>query len=174
DVASGLPVAAIPAWRRALPIVATAGLTALVVGSFFSLRRPADRAPEVVRFTVSAEASAPLFRTPSVADFALSPDGRTLVYLCTRSGAPQLYVRRLDQLTAPPLAASPAYGPFLSPDDQWVGYFGDTSETSITKIPLTGGSPVSVAHVNGAITGAAWLDDRMIVYSHDGRGLFVV
>ena len=67
--------------------------------------------------------------TPPGADlsyFAISPDGRALVYQATVDGKNQLWLRRLDSETPQPLAGTDAaQRPFWSPDSQSVGVFAD-------------------------------------------------
>jgi len=72
--------------------------------------------------------------------FALSPDGTTLVYAADLGNSSQLYVRPLDNFEATPLSGTQgAYGPFFSPDGQWVGFFANDR---LKKISLHGGDPV--------------------------------
>ena len=64
---------------------------------------------------------------PSGNAAVVSLDGTQVAFVAQPHGgdAPRLYVRRLDQLTATPLAGTEgAVGPFFSPDGQWLGFFG--------------------------------------------------
>src|SRR5262249_50839005 len=67
--------------------------------------------------------------TPSTADplsFAISPDGRRLVFSALNEGKSQLWVRPLDSLVVQPLAGTDgATDPFWSPDSASVGFFAD-------------------------------------------------
>ncbi len=94
----------------------------------------------------------------------VSPDGSQLAFVAQPhgGGAPRLYVRRLDQLTATPLAGTEdAVGPFFSPDGQWLGFFGGGK---LKKIAVTGGAPVTLADVTNA-RGGSWAEDETIVFS---------
>jgi serine/threonine-protein kinase len=72
---------------------------------------------------------------------ALTPDGRSLVYVGAGKSRPRLYVRPLDRFEATPLAGTEgAYSPFFSPDGKWIGFFADNQ---LKKLPSTGG-PVSM------------------------------
>jgi Tol biopolymer transport system component len=102
---------------------------------------------------------------------ALSRDGRILVYV--GGGArPRLYVRPLDRFEATPLAGTEgAYGPFLSPDGAWIGFFADNQ---LKKVPV-GGGPVSILADAPLSTGAAWSEKGSIVFlTSSGSELYQV
>ena len=92
---------------------------------------------------------------------ALSRDGRILVYVGGGAARPRLYVRPLDRFEATPLAGTEgAYGPFLSPDGAWIGFFADNQ---LKKVPV-GGGPVSILADAPLSTGAAWSEKGSIVF----------
>ena len=98
----------------------------------------------------------------------MSPDGTQLAFVAQPhgGGAPRLYVRRLDQLTATPLAGTDgAAGPFFSPDGQWLGFFGGGK---LKKIAVTGGAPVTLADAPTA-RGGSWAEDGTIVFTPSER-----
>ena len=104
---------------------------------------------------------------------ALSPDGTLLAFVARTSGeAPQLYVRRLDQLTATPLSGTAgASTPCFSPDGQWLAFFADLK---LKKVPVTGGAVVTLAEAPEP-RGAWWAEDGTIVFApHYRRGLMRV
>ena len=93
---------------------------------------------------------------------AITRDGRTVVYVAARGTTSQLFVRRLTTDSVVPLPQTEgAYSPFLSPDDQWVGYFVGTE---LRKAPLAGGPSVTLAQVSEPYA-AAWSADRGILVS---------
>src|SRR5262245_39595322 len=69
--------------------------------------------------------------TPSTGDplsFAISPNGRLLVFSASKEGKPQLWVRPLDSVAAQPLAGTDeATYQFGSPDSASVGCFADVT-----------------------------------------------
>jgi serine/threonine protein kinase/dipeptidyl aminopeptidase/acylaminoacyl peptidase len=71
--------------------------------------------------------------------FAVSPDGRRLVFVAIASdGKRQLWLRPLDSEIAQPIPGTEnADGPFWSPDNQWIGFF---AEEKLKKIPVSGGT----------------------------------
>ena len=103
---------------------------------------------------------------------ALSPDGRTLVYIGNRSGVLQLFRRSMDQLEAVPIPGTEgAQVPFFSPDGQWVGFF---TEDKLKKVALAGGPAVTLREISGGRWGASWGLDDTIAFSLPGSGLLRV
>jgi eukaryotic-like serine/threonine-protein kinase len=90
---------------------------AAVVGIWMARRQP-DRALQPFRLDVI---------TPATADptsFALSPDGRQLVFAATIDGQSKLWLRSLDDTTARPLTGTDdASGPFWAPDGEAIAFF---------------------------------------------------
>jgi len=103
---------------------------------------------------------------------AISPDGRTIAYEGI-SQRIQIWVRQLDQLAARPLAGTEAARAlFFSPDGQWIGF---AANNKLMKVPVAGGSPVTVLDVGALVVGAAWTADNRIVFARlDSAGLFAV
>ena len=100
----------------------------------------------------------------------LSPDGAVLAFVAhTGAGErPRLHVRRLNQLTATPLAGTDgAEGPFFSPDGQWLGFF---SGGKLKKIAVAGGAVVTLCDAPNH-RGGAWAEDGTIVFSYAGPGV---
>src|SRR5262249_14839414 len=111
-----------------MSLVAVAVVASLfgVIGAFVALHNRGARTSKsgVLRLTAELGAPAMLANTNLGASAVLSPDGRSLVFVAQKgSETPQLYVRRLDQLRAVPLAGTEhASSPFFSPDGQWIGF----------------------------------------------------
>ena len=104
---------------------------------------------------------------PTRTAVALSPDGRTLVFGAIFGGAPQLYARAMDQLSATAIpGTSGGNSPFFSPDGQWVGFW---AEGELRKAPLRGGPAVTLCKA-AAIFGASWGDDGTIVFASARNG----
>ena len=99
----------------------------------------------------------------------LSPDGSVLTYSSGNDTNRQLFVRRLNSLTGTKLAegsnANEApYHPFFSPDGEWIGY---ATSTELRKVPIAGGTPVTIAKVSRS-RGATWGGNGMIVVAAGG------
>ena len=103
---------------------------------------------------------------------ALSPDGRSLVYVAWRNGSDHLYLRPVGALQARAIPGTEhARSPFFSPDGRWIGFFADGV---LKKTPLEGGPPVKICASAGTPAGATWTQDDTIVFSSFGTGLHQV
>ncbi len=155
--------AATPAWRRALPW-AIAGVLLVLLGDQLWPRpaAPAQAARLDVRLTPGEDLSVVAGTDGTIA--VLSPDGGTLVYLAVSGSARQLYVRRLDELEATPLAGTEsATQQFFSPDGASVAFFANGQ---LMRTSLAGGTPAPIATaLNGR--GGSWGPDDTIVFAAD-------
>jgi serine/threonine protein kinase/Tol biopolymer transport system component len=160
-------------WRHALPWFGVAASLA-AAGAMLMLWAPWHVGPQVSVQRLSAElgadASLPTNRGLAA---VLSPDGKLLAFVGDHEvgGEQQLYVRRLDQLSAAPIAGTDgASAPFFSPDGQWIAFFtGDTAGVRLKKVPVAGGAVVTlsdaVVRSNTAGLDGAWTDAGEIVLS---------
>ena len=156
------------AWQRPVPALLALLLAAVVAGLggwVLTRSAPAPR-PDVMRFTIIPADTAPLNLPGFSHDLAISRDGTQIVY---QSNGAQLNLRPLDQLSGAPLrGAEPAAGPFLSPDGLWVG-FVSTGGTTLQRVSILGGAPVTLAELPSPVEGASWgLDDQIIIGTADG------
>jgi serine/threonine-protein kinase len=92
---------------------------------------------------------------------ASSPTGDLLVY---SGGSPRrLYGRLRDRFEAVPIPGTEgALAPFVSPDGGVVGFWADGA---LRKVPVGGGSPVTLCETNPYLFGAAWAPDGFIYFS---------
>jgi serine/threonine-protein kinase len=156
-------------YRRAgLVVLAVAGVLTAGVALGWVLR-PAPAvgagAGEAVRFTIEPDSGTLRLSAP-----AISPDGRTVVYAAEGADGARLYARRLEELTARPLAATEGgEWPFFSPDGEWLGFYADGA---IRKVRLSGGLSSTVTDLPAATAfqGAAWGPDDVIYYAISAGG----
>ena len=100
-------------------------------------------------------------------DFALSPDGRQIVFSASGVGGPQLWLRSLATTTAQPLAGTEgARQPFWSPDGRSLGFF---ASGALKRLDLAGGVAQSLAAATGAY-GGTWNADGVILFAPSGSG----
>jgi Tol biopolymer transport system component len=177
--AEELPVQARPAavpsiasrvvpWTLALVSASLAIATLLVWAPW----RPAA-SPSPMRVSVELGSGATLAFVNLGAAAVLSPDGTTLAFVGgTSPGSPrQLFVRRLSEMQATPLAGTEAAAnPFFSPDGQWLAFF---SSDKLKRVAVTGGAVATITDAPNS-RGGAWSQDGTIVVSENRSGLFRV
>ncbi|MGH7511298.1 MAG: protein kinase domain-containing protein, partial [Gemmatimonadales bacterium] len=96
---------------------------------------------------------------------ALSPDGRALAYLGPAEGGSQLWLRRLDQLDATPIAGTQgASNPFFSPDGQRVGF---VKEGTVVRIASLSGAPTVTLIDKANTTSSDWGADGYVYFEVD-------
>ena len=112
--------------------------------------------------------------TPSTDDptsFAISPDGRNLVFLASHESKSQLWLRPLDSVAAQPLPGTDgASYPFWSPDSASVGFFADGK---LKRIDIAGGALQVLTNVTAG-RGGAWSPEGTIIFSANLGPLFKV
>jgi len=146
-----------------LATVALAGATVGIAGAW--LARPATPGVSVTRLSLDVHPAedvhsggvAPLFvLTPAGSRTSLSwtPDGKALVFVGRRAGIRQLYVRRLDETEARPLANTEgAQAVAVSADGHWVAFW---TARALRKVSLDGGPAMDLATGVGVPSGLAW------------------
>ena len=87
--------------------------------------------------------------TDAPLQFALSPDGQSLVFVASGDGPSRLWLRRLDQTEARPLAGTEgAAAPFWSPDSRSIGF---STTTALSRLDVAGGTPQVLANLAGFV-----------------------
>ena len=138
------------------------GLTAALIWAVVDLRRP-ETAP-VMSFTVSLPPDTQLDKRGI--PLAFSPDGRQMVVAGQASTTTRLYLRRLDQLEAVPVAGTEgACNPFFSPDGEWVAFF-DWGAAKLKKTRLSDGETLALCDAPFGL-GGAWTPEGSIVFAPD-------
>jgi serine/threonine-protein kinase len=159
-----------PSWRRTLPWAVAGALALALALVMWASWRPAPEPATPVRLSVELGADASLaagFGPAAV----LSPDGKLLAFTARRAAGerPQLYVRRLEQLQASPLAGTDdARNPFFSPDSQGLGFF---AEGKLKRVAVTSGAAVTLCEAPDD-RGGTWNEDGTILFApRSGGGL---
>jgi serine/threonine-protein kinase len=156
-------------WRDPL----TAALGALAVLSLalaaWALTRPTPE-PAVGWYPVALDSTALLaYRGISEpARLALTPDGRSVIYVGNRYGelpdGNQLYLRPLGRLEARAVAGTVgASRPAVSPDGSLVAFLTGQNEPSLRVVPLAGGPAVVLAD-SAVASGPAWGSDGFVYF----------
>jgi serine/threonine protein kinase/Tol biopolymer transport system component len=157
-----------PTSRMTWIAVAVATVT-LVAVTAIALRRPTDAVVPVepVQFTVGTPANtsfgAPLSGgTGNSQQLAISPDGRTLVFVAGAAGRYQLWLRPIGSLVSTPIAGTEdATFPFWSPDSRAIAFF---TYDKLKTVQTTGGPPVPLCDVLAG-KGGSWNRDNVILFA---------
>jgi len=138
------------AWIAAIAAVA---IVALAIPALRHLR-------ETPRPETRTEINTPA--TSEASSFALSPDGRQIVFVASGDGRSHLWLRSLAATTAQPLAGTDgATYPFWAPDGRAIGFF---AEGALKRLDIGGGGERILAQaINGS--GGTWNADGDIVFA---------
>lgn len=110
---------------------------------------------------------------------AVSPDGRRVAMILSKSGTVDLYVADLNgkQLNRLTRSRDDESSPCWSPDGKWICYAGKVNERrALLRIPASGGEPVRIS-TSGALspTEPDWSPDgKWIAFTQQRRGGFDV
>ncbi len=111
--------------------------------------------------------------TVPVPQFALSPDGRTLVFAAVAAAAkPMLWLRSIEEVAARPLPGTEdGIRPFWSPDSLWIGFF---AEGKLKKIRAGGGAVQVIAEGVTDPLGGAWGPDGTVLFGSGNAPIYRV
>ena len=142
-------------WMSAFTVAVLVSI-AMAVPALRYLRQPTPPALAETRLEIVTPA------TNQPLDFALSPDGRQIVFVAAGDGAPRLWVRWLAKTTAQSLAGTEgATHPFWSPDSRSIAFFAGSA---LKRLDLDGGAPQTIAPVTSG-QGATWNADGVILFA---------
>ena len=158
--------AAVSRSRSRVPLLAAAGITALLaIAAFVWIPRRAEPSVNPIRLATMLPQNVAVTRGPGyTSSVAVSPDGLKIAIAGMGPEGQALYVRPLDRLDAVRLAGTDrASSPFFSADGAWIGFFADGR---LQRIPVDGGAAVDIAPAPGLSAGASWGDDNRIVFAY--------
>jgi serine/threonine protein kinase len=140
------------AWRGAALLAGGVLIGAAVATAIFSRPQPSPPLP-VSRFAIALPPDQlPTLARPSV---NISPDGARIVYVA--SG--RLFVRALAETEAQAIAGvDGALHPVFSPDGQTLAFWSDST---IKRVPASGGAPSTVCAMAPAPSGMFWTGDSL-------------
>jgi serine/threonine protein kinase/Tol biopolymer transport system component len=135
-------------------------VVALAISGAIRLREtPIPSLPEMRLQIETPSKSSPL-------EFALSPDGRYIVFVASGDGPERLWLRTLDNTRAQAVAGTDgARYPFWSADSRSIGYF---ALGKLYRIDATNGSPKALANAPQGV-GGTWNADGTILFAPLGN-----
>lgn len=160
--------------RVALGAGAVAALlvVAFIVWALLARTRPGEALP--LRLAMSLPVGVILPMETGHPVLALSPDGKTLVFVGDDRGVRRLYKRALAEPDPRSIAGTEgAAAPFFSPDGAWIGFFDGLA---LKKVALAGGLPSAISEVTPITVnrGAAWIaPDSVLLAMSPNSGLSV-
>ncbi len=132
-------------WMTGLAAVATLAAIALAIPALKHLRE--TPAPEI-----RTDIETPFTEQPR--SFALSPDGRMIVYVANSDGVSRLWLRSFTATTAQLLPGTEGAGhPFWSPDSRSIAF---PAGGALKRLDLGGGQPQTLATVHDGSGGGSW------------------
>ena len=138
-------------------IAAGVGLLAITAVSVFTRGSWRAPAPAEVRVEIT---------TPPTTDpvsLTISPDGRAVVFVGSKEGRSQLWLRSLDSNGFRPIPGTEnASLPFWSPDGRSIGFFADSK---VKRIDLENGL-IRVLSTAPVAAGATWNRDGVILHPY--------
>ncbi len=161
---TGHPAPSTTQRRQRLLLIAALAVMTIIAG--IALQRAFRTAPTPAE--VRLEINTPPTTDPT--SLAISPDGRTIVFVAASEGRLRLWLRFLDSVAARPLTGTDgAQNPFWSPDSQSVGFFADGK---LKRMEIDGGS-VQILATAPRGTGT-WSRDGVILFARLGMSIFRV
>jgi serine/threonine protein kinase/Tol biopolymer transport system component len=152
------PPVVMPTGKPGLAWIAALGAAGvlIVILAIPALRYLRETSPPETRVEVNTP------DTPQPLHFAISPDGRQLVFVAYGDGSQKLWVRPLDASMARPLAGTDgAEFPFWSPDGHSIGFF---ASAKMKRVDIGGGPPQLIADAASG-RGGTWNRDGTIVFA---------
>jgi serine/threonine protein kinase/Tol biopolymer transport system component len=139
---------------------AIAALLAVSLVAIVSRTRKPPPGPDVAHYNLDLppKATLSLALRPAI---AISPNGRTVVFVASVGGIDRLYARSIDGFDSTAIEGTEGgSNPVISPDGRTVAF---TTDTRLLKVPLGGGPVVTLADVSEP-RGISWDVDDAIHY----------
>ena len=145
-------------WRERLSWIGAVVIVAAGAGGVvWRLRAPATATETRLEITTPP--------TTNPNNFAISPDGRQIVFVATTNATSVLWLRALDSTVPRPLAGTEgATTPFWSPDGRSIGFF---ATGTLKRVDVIGGLVQKIGDAQNF--GAAWAQAGVILYRPPGK-----
>jgi eukaryotic-like serine/threonine-protein kinase len=166
---------AAPRSNRVAWLVAALSAVALIATAVVALRMPRAAAPasDPVQFTIAPPENT-IFGGPAaggtgaIAQLAVSPDGRNIVFVAGAQREFQLWLRPVASADARPIQGTEgAAFPFWSHDSRFIAFFAGGK---LKKVAIAGGPPIVVADAADG-GGGSWNRDNVILFGSVRSGV---
>ena len=151
-------------------LTAAAAMFAVAFGAVSFIHfRETPPAPEAVRFALDPPRDTSF--TNPYGSFAVSPNGRYLVYGAAGKSGSSLWLRPLDSLAAHPLPGTENGNfPTWSPDSESVAFYVDGK---LKRIDINGGTPITLSDAagNDSVTPAGTWNRKGVIVFGSSAGL---
>jgi hypothetical protein len=138
--------------------------------------REGPPAAETIEFTIPPPENAqfggsPAGGTGTAAQLAVSPDGRSVVFVATSQTGYQLWLRPVGSIASQAVPGTEgAAFPFWSPDSRFIGFFAGGK---LKKVASSGGPPIVLCEAAAGGRGGTWNRDNVIVFAPVGAAALV-
>ncbi|HEY0872032.1 MAG TPA: protein kinase [Vicinamibacterales bacterium] len=180
DVVAAAPARGVSRVGTLLPwLVAAGALVTLLAVLRNDREQPANTTgiTDLLRLNVPLPPDVRLTMTDPAARFALSPDGRKVVFVgASGSSEPMLWVRSFDSLIAQPIPGTEGSAfPFWAPDSESIAFVGRSGPLArlgtpgvLRTVRLSGGQPVTLSPT-ASNTSGAWSRDNVVLFTPTGN-----
>ena len=151
---------------------------ALIATAVIALRRAGEVAPlaSPAQFTIVPPDNTSFGGPPSggsgiATQVAVSPDGRSIVFVAGAQSAYQIWLRPVATLAARPIPGTEGGAfPFWSPDSRFIGFF---AAGKLKKVQIGGGPPIVLCDAPVG-RGGSWSRDNVILFAPAATGTGLV
>jgi hypothetical protein len=152
-------------WRERAGWIAAAAVAAVAVVLWASTKGPGRTAASTSAGTMRLNIATP--PGTDLTDFAISPDGRSLVYKAAIDGQRQLWLRPFDSGAPRPLEGTAgATAPFWAPDSRSIAFF---SGGQLRRLDLENGLVRTLAP-GATARGGSWGVQNLILFANGSAG----
>ena len=138
--------------------------------TFFHLTAPSS-AGRIFSFHIDPPENGHFGRGTNVTGLALSPDGKTAVFVASANGKVGLWSRPLDGTAPKFLPGTEGAGhPFWSPDGASIGFF---IGGKLQRVDANGGAPQPIGETDTA-RGGSWSETGVILFGRGSSGIWQV
>lgn len=135
------------------------GVLGALLGSQL-LRAPQDGDAPVIRVNFDLPGGVRINDVIPGTTIAASPGGDMIAFTSTSGSDQRIYLRRINEITARPVAEAVGRNLTFSPDGKWIAF---TEGNVLRKVPVSGGEIITIGTTGGAVPyGMAWSKAGMI------------